>query len=439
MDKLIPIFCILSAINNLLPITSQNVKGITEQVDQQNMVISQSSVTIYNYGHNQTFTPTVNVLTKVQVYLKDRSAGGNIILTIRDEIQDIQVLSINQRMDSGTGWEVFSLAGGDELGYVLVPGNLHSIYLETSYYTEAPVPKWVRSGTNSYSGGTRRQNETVYEGDDFPFATWGYSTEEEEEEVPPSEENGDQQDQLPETGSETGDDQSQSQQQEPDKPIDAGEVEVDTTVEIPTLDYIVKNDEQMDAPIEDEVEISSEDILQIVGNAPADSKVLLFIGEIVYSTEVDSEGKWSIVVDPEDIKEGEFLVQAQTQIDDDMGSEKAVLFTLNRVADKETSKIKWPVPEYIEQTLWQKLTVGAFRIYSIIGLSVLLVVFISLWLFIVWRREKSEKGKTEKKTVPKKENDLLTENSSKAVQSKTEGEEKSFKEKLEELSKEKSK
>jgi hypothetical protein len=161
----------------LLPIIPASAYDVT--VDQKNTTISTASLTIYNYGHNQTFTPTYDVLTKLQVYLEDRSAGGNIILTVKDDTAGKTVLTRNQRMDDGDGWEVFDFTGGDSLGFILTPGNQHSIWLETSYYSSDPVPKWVRSSHDAYSGGTRRQNSTVYSDDDFAFATFGYALEEE--------------------------------------------------------------------------------------------------------------------------------------------------------------------------------------------------------------------------------------------------------------------
>ena len=174
MQKFIArLFVIIFSFSFFVPILPTKAYDIT--VDQQNTTISQAAVVIYNYGHNQTFTPTKDVLTSVQVYLKDRRAGANITLTVKDETAGETVLQVNQRMDGGTGWEVFDFTGGDPLGYVLTPGNLHSIWIETAYYTTEPIPKWVRTGNDTYTGGTRRQNSTAYSEDDFPFATFGYS------------------------------------------------------------------------------------------------------------------------------------------------------------------------------------------------------------------------------------------------------------------------
>ena len=186
-----------------IPISPANAYDVT--VDKKNTTISGASLTIYNYGHNQTFTPKYNVLTKLQVYLEDRRAGGNIILTVKDDTADKTVLTRNQRMDDGDGWEIFDFTGGDSLGFILTPGNQHSIWLETSYYSTDPVPKWVRSSHDAYSGGTRRQNSTVYSDDDFGFATFGYMLEEEstEEESQPAPDNT-VTEELPGTDTQTG-------------------------------------------------------------------------------------------------------------------------------------------------------------------------------------------------------------------------------------------
>jgi|GEM_PF-6362410 len=171
MKKVLPFFLsFFLFLNFALP---TQIHAYEEAVDQQNTTISQSSLTIYNYGHNQTFTPSVNVLTKAQVYVKDRVGGANITMRIRNEENGLTVVNTTQRMGSGTGWEVFNFVG-DSLGYIVSVGTIHSIWIETDYFP-TDAPKWVRSNTNAYANGNRRQGATSYPGDDFAFATYGYS------------------------------------------------------------------------------------------------------------------------------------------------------------------------------------------------------------------------------------------------------------------------
>lgn len=380
MKKLVPLFTILAILGRLLPISAGKVAAYVEKVDQQNTVISQGYVVIYNYGWNQTFTPTFNFLTKVQVYLKDRRTGSGITLTIRDETQGTLIVQSSHRMDDGNGWEIFSLPG-EGSGYLIVPGNLHSIWIETAYYSEEPVPKWVKSGTNSYGGGTRRQNQTTYS-DDLPFATWGYSTEEEEPtpeeptvDEPPSENPPEDGEQKPAQKKDASDAQAQ---------------EVDENIEAPELSYIKKNDEQMDAPIEGEVEFRSSDTLEIVGTAFPNATVVIFIGDNAYTITADENGDWTVLIDLSKISEGTYTVQAQAKNEEGIGSVKTDLYILKKLADEKDEKqveinpIQYP-------TLWEKLVVGPYRPFTLGGLVFLLVGLIALLLFIVWKREKKEK------------------------------------------------
>lgn len=275
-----------------------NTKAYEISVDQQNTVVSGSSVTIASFGHNQTFAPLYDVLTSLRVYLKDRRGGSNITLTVKDS-SDQLVLTKTQRMADGTGWEEFNFVD-DALGYKLTPKSKYSIWLETDYYTDAPVPKWVRSGTDAYARGERRQNSTVYSDDDFAFATFGYST------------LGDEQDPLPDPGSDPLPEDPQDPEDEPsDGPDDSQDDDVTiqiqedqndeeaegTAQDAISLDYIEKDGEVYELE-GDSIEIKLSEKLVLYGSAMEDTELLIFLGDFAEENVVtDSFGAWSLEID----------------------------------------------------------------------------------------------------------------------------------------------
>ncbi|MBN1332052.1 hypothetical protein JW978_04180 [Candidatus Dojkabacteria bacterium] len=300
MQKFIArLFVTLFSLSLFVPILNTKAYDIT--VDQQNTTISQASIVIYNYGHNQTFTPTYNVLTSLQVYLKDRRAGSNITLTVKDDTAGTTVLTAGQRMDDGTGWEVFNFVG-DALGYVIVPGHQHSIWLETAYYSTSPVPQWVRSSNDTYAGGTRRQNSTVYSDDDFAFATFGYlmdDGEEDEGDVTPDPDDGSQP-----TPDENGQDQGTADDQSTGAEEDAA---AEQTAQIDPTISLVKvqiGDETHLAPIEGILSLDSDETLTISGTATMNSILQVTIGDELFETLVNEEGVWTLSPELDNLETG---------------------------------------------------------------------------------------------------------------------------------------
>lgn len=208
MRKILPI-SLFVLLFSFFPILQ--TKAFDEAVDQKNTTISQAAVVIYNYGHNQTFTPDKDMLTKVQVYMKERRSGAGITLTVKKVSSGATVATSWQRMGEGNGWEIFDLTNSNPDGYEIEIGQLYSIWLETGYYSTDPVPTWTRTDNNVYSGGTRMQNSTVYEDDDFVFATYGYNLPE-----PEIDEGTDDQGQTPVDQDEDTQDSQQGTEQDQD-------------------------------------------------------------------------------------------------------------------------------------------------------------------------------------------------------------------------------
>ncbi|MBD3280393.1 hypothetical protein GF389_02625 [Candidatus Dojkabacteria bacterium] len=290
---------ILFTFSLFLPIANTKAYDIT--VDQQNTTISGSSVTIANYGHNQTFTPEYDVLTSLQVYLKDRRGGHNIDLTVMDETAGQTVLTKSQRMSSGTGWEVFDFVD-DAIGYKITPGNLHSVWIETDYFSEAPIPSWVRSSNDTYSGGIRRQNTTDYPDDDFAFATFGYLTDQggedlqQDSETDPINNNQDQQENENDSSDQNqnssndgldNDGDQDSQEERPAK-------KPDPTI---ILEKVVVGETIYDVPLAGELFVEHTSTLTVTGSANADSLLKITIGDNSYDVLTNTNGDWSLSPD----------------------------------------------------------------------------------------------------------------------------------------------
>ena len=353
------------------------------------------------FTHNQIFTPTYNILTKVGVKMRNMN-GGSVTLTVKNAITTQIVFTKTQRMGLGEGWIYFDLVD-DALGYVVTPEQYHSIWISTSYYpTDAPC--WIYTSTDLYEDGMRRQGITQKDGD-FTFATYGFdidmgreNPEEEEEEgetvMVVEEEGGEDTGNDTESDTDTGSDAEETNDdftESPDESQDVEDVVVEESddVESPVLDSVIKNKEVLEVDdAEDIVEALGEDEIKITGTATEGDEVAVIIGDKAYTATADEDGNWYVLFSASDFEDGEYTVEAQAKNEDGEGSEKVSLFILSKSTTAQLSDTV--VEEETENTsLCSRLYTGDLRYVTLILL--LLLVCGLFWLLIIIRRKKEEK------------------------------------------------
>ena len=140
-----------------------------------------------------------------------------------------------------------------------------------------------------------------------------------------------------------------------------------------------KNGEKKDAPISDEIKVSSNDKLIIAGTSFAGASVAVFIGEEDYKAETDTNGNWTFNAPISKIKDGSYTVQAQAQTAEGKGSEKADLFKLKKEENK-------PVAATQNPSIWQKILTTYFP-YVVGSLIVLLLALTTLLYYLTKKRE----------------------------------------------------
>jgi len=416
----------------LLGFIPLNVRAEDSYIDQKNdedngIGAGSAAYRIYGREPGQSFKPTVNRITRADYYLKYPVPGGWINVNLVDASNGMPLAEQGHRMPGEEGWDTMYF---DEIE--VEPGQDYFLYLvitESSYNT-----MWARTSSNTYDDGVLTIDGDMYGDRDFGFRIWGYTYS--EEEPPPEEEEEEEQEeeQQDDTGElpETGEDDSQDTQEQTNEPndntysVDAKDTdevvkEEDESVEAPTLEYVKKNEEEVEDM--ETIEAESVDTITIGGSSFANAKIIIIIGEKAYEVTSDSEGNWSIIVDMKDIEPDEYDVMAQAIDLDGNGSKKVSLFKLTRLEEEKDTVQPTPVSTKKERSLWYKLTLGSLRYISLIILGLLLIGLIVLLLIIVAKNEKKDKGKTGKKEKkfekedPKKEN-MFKENLMKEAENK---------------------
>jgi len=361
----------------LLYITQVNAIDIY-QLDQSQLISDGFTPVYSDLSINQTFKPLKNVLTRIDISMVHRKGGGNIILTVKDENTGEIVITKNQRMDDGDGWEIFDLTG-DTQGYIVDPIHRYSIWISTFKYPD-PTPAWLFSiDSSSYLRGTMRSGPTVFEGD-FVFKTYGYDMEfgrenpdpviqpvEEEESNEPLET-----DKLVE--------EIEAKTVTPDTPVDTFELndeDIDENVELPLLKLVIVDDVIVDSEKKEGVTVDQEKILKITGTAGEGDKVAVIVGSKIYTATADEKGNWYVIISTGDIVKGTYTVTAQSKNTEGKGTIQVELFKLN-VTDG-TEAVANTTEGSSEQTnSFSKIL--AYIIYSLTGLLVIVLVIFFLYL-----------------------------------------------------------
>jgi hypothetical protein len=377
-------------------------------LSDQRQLEGASCLTAYSgYYRNQTLQVTHNVLTMVGFKMKNMN-GGNVTVTVKDETTGDTVLSATQRMGTDEGWMEFDLVD-DALGYLVDPDHTFSIWVGTDYYSGTDAPCWVYSNTDVYDYGTRRQGTTEQTGD-MTFYTTGYTIDmgRENPETPDPEEEEEETVMVVDTEEETIDDTSiedtnndeSAPENVPDEAQDVEDVEIgtiDESVTSPTLGNVIVNDVLVEL-VENGTEVNTDDVVKITGTADAGDTVVIFIGDSVYTSVVDDDGNWFVVVTFDE----DATVYGQSTNDEDMASEKVELFDMSILSsstevEADTLDTTTTSTTFLQQLL-DLVPEGpwGYVVYAILGIFFSGLIFL---LILLLKRRKNKEGEEKKKTV----------------------------------------
>ncbi len=369
IKKVITGLICLSLVFLLLP-TQKTKAAPPGAIDQSCAAVVGNISILRSGGVKHYFKPSMNHITIVSASITSDGTGNKWNFTLRDNNDD--VLATEQKTNDWAGRVTHYMGGFDA---EVTPGIYYSIHLEpdsghTKWYYTSNVD-CDPNGFAYYDGSPQSK--------DMDFMTWGYNEAspqpDDDDPIPPGDDSTPSNDEAPPS----------TDIEIPSQSAEEAKVEEDPSIESPILNYIEKNNEKTDAPI-DEVEIKEGDKLKLVGTSFKEARVVIFIGELAYYAYVDEDGSWSIDLPVLDFDAGLYTVQAQAQTDD-KGSEIVDLFVLKRVVERE----KVEPPEQHKLSLLGMLS-GPYFWYTPGVLLALLVALLAVLIALIKMRKQGKKG-----------------------------------------------
>jgi hypothetical protein len=313
-----------------------------------------------NYGRFQTFTPTVNKITSIEVYLKDQIAGKRLNIKVKKESDGSTVKdwTSTSLFVGGAGWVSVSY---DSPFVAVTPGTTYGIYASITGDTQT---KWAWNMGNPYAGGKFMGGA----GEDAFFRVYGTK----------DQASGD----TPATGTGVTDTSTSKY----------ANLVTNASIKTPVLTAISKNGVTTKAPITEEVSLGTHDKLILNGTSFAGAKVVLYMSDKVADALVAKDGTWTYELEGSKLSSGTMAIQGQA-IQGTEGSEKAEFMKIKVLGVKTGSSSS------------DKSWFAGWNIfYTLIGVGVLLLAL--LLLALIARRH--QKGKTGEKPKQDKEEEKGT-------------------------------
>jgi hypothetical protein len=141
-------------------------KAADGTMDQSNETVGTDGSLAIKAHQNigQSFTPTMNQLTMVVVYIQN--ASGTLDISIRQG-ESGTVLTQMLAQPVINGWNSYDISNIN-----VTPGQLYSIYLDSSDFN----PQWSYKDSNTYSNGRAFWSDTADDSTDFGFETFGLNS-----------------------------------------------------------------------------------------------------------------------------------------------------------------------------------------------------------------------------------------------------------------------
>lgn len=152
---------------------------------------------------------------------------------------------------------------------------------------------------------------------------------------------------------------------------------VDNTVLPPALTLVTKNDEEIEPPIAEAIEVDDDDTIVISGESIANTTIVVEVGGETYKVTSDNDGLWSVTLDVTNIDIGEYIVWGTAVSSEEEKSEKVELFSLEKVGDKIAS-----VEKEDKNNMWQYLLLILFSLVLPAGGGL-------YYYFLVYKKKKN--------------------------------------------------
>lgn len=262
-------------------------------------------------GMGQTFRPTMNRISSVEVYLTNRTSDSITMIIQNPATKEIIGTETHSLTFAGdAAWETF----GFTPSLVVRPDTEYVMYLSSNVDNNT---RWMMSGdAPKYTRGFAVVVDVVKEYD-MLFREYGKN--------------------VTETPAGTA---VTTPAQTTTTTTTAGT----ESVKVPTLTYVMNGDKRIDAPITEDISVAEGAKVVLYGTSFKGAKVTVIVGNVGKPAEIDTDGNWTFTVDNSLIVEDSISVSAQAQDSTDKNSTVVVLAKLKKaaatvtVANAETKK-----------------------------------------------------------------------------------------------------
>lgn len=165
------------------------------------------------------------------------------------------------------------------------------------------------------------------------------------------------------------------------------EVQIDQKIQKPELTGLIINEKNINVASNKAIKVGLNDKITIKGKAFNKAEIIIFIGDSKFTTNADTDGKWSVGIKAEKLEVGLSEVKAQARQNDEIGSEIATLFKLEVVSnDKASINLNnFLKPHYIQtelNSLITRLFAGDLVFLTIAFFLLIFISIIGLYVFV---------------------------------------------------------
>jgi len=373
------------------------ILATTDSVDQENVDISTYEETSIDSSVKvgQSFQPSMNMLTKIYVPL--RNAEGSINIVVRDAQTNSAVGATIRSFPTKIGsleWHAFTFPS---------PLTLSTNKKYVIRVTGGIGTKWTHGVNNTYSKGNTifyyPDGTTIDLNFDQGFKTYGYNYVKYASGLNPAIPNTQTETSAgADTGNDTGVSATNPQNGTSTEGVianldekntnassigtgtssseslpEGAKLEVDESITAPSLTYVMKNNNIVDMSGKSEITVSTKDSLKILGRAPAGMRVIMYMGQTVLSKKANENGDWNMSLESSVLKDGNYTIEAQTQGESGKGSKIVKFFDLN-----------------VKEGIIGKLLSGkaGWLVYSLAGAGVVIIILLGGLCYHSWNRRR---------------------------------------------------
>jgi hypothetical protein len=336
------------------------VAGVAGQYkDQSYEELSGSGSTVVSQnGRVQTFKPTANKITSVDVYLKNMLSGKRLNITIKNE-SDGSVVAPAKASVTFTGQiqEAWITVAYDAPYVTVTPETEYGIY---ATITGDNQTQWAFHNTNPY---TRGKAKDIGGDFDYLFQVWG----------------------------------TKDAATTVVTPAIAESLVIDDSIKPPVLVSAEKQGKDLEVKEGKDVVLAAKDKLVLKGTSFTGAGVAITIDDKEYTASVAPDGSWDYTINTHILKEGTYTIKGQAY-KDGKGSEKVDLLAVKVLAAKAATKAASDRSWFAGWNIFFTLI--------IVGLLLLVLLLLSL---IARRHHMDKTGGTKNDKKAEKEDEVIAE------------------------------